>query len=226
MDAPSRGERAASTGIPAPCSPASTAASSWLLFITFPSTTKHFLHCLSAPSPGSWSEAGHFSWLGNGRKRAPCTLPVSQHTPGEARDALSYYTGDPPLTPDPTACPHFKLPLCHFIFQTSCRLEELFSSRLIPQTVRRELLSSGSSRPLWDYVELCLAAPLFGCGRFKTSNTDGCKTSCSYVFKSDRGPVKRNELNLIPSWQSGPAAHPHPSGGRDIPPALPQSHRR
>lgn len=154
---------------------------------------------VSAPSPGFWSKAGHFSWLGDGRKRAPCTLTVSQHAPREAQDALSYYTGDSPPTPDPTACLHLKPPLCHFIFKTSCRLEDLFSSRLIPQTIRRELLNSGSSRPLGDYVELCLAAPFFGCGRFKISSMGACKTSYSYVVKSDRGPVKRNELNFIPS---------------------------
>lgn len=91
-----RGERAASIDSPAPFSPTHTSAFS-LLFITFPTITKHLLHLLcqsrAATSAGSWSEDGHFPWLG-GSIQVPCTSHCESASPDKRLSMPS------PITPE------------------------------------------------------------------------------------------------------------------------------
>ena len=86
---------------------------------------------------------------------APVTMSQQAQTRGLRCPLLLRWRLSPP-TPDSTACQHLKSPfcLCHFISKTSFRPEESFSNRLIPQTMGRELLNSGSSQPLRDFLEM------------------------------------------------------------------------
>lgn len=129
-------------------------------------------------STGSWSEDRHFPWQGDGI-RVPCTSHCES-----ARPLLLHQRLSPPM-PDFTAYLVLKSPfcLCHFISTNNSRLEDLFSKWLILQTIKREMLDSGSSQPLWHYLEICLAAPFFGCGRFETSDMDDCKMCCVCIKK-------------------------------------------
>lgn len=182
---PRRGERAASMDSPPPFSPTRTSVFS-LLFITFPTVIQHPLHLLCqtrAQAPGVRTDISH----GRGMAYeclAPVTVSQQAQTRGSARPLLLHQRLSPPM-PDFTAYLVLKSPfcLCHFISTNNSRLEDLFSKWLILKTIKREMLDSGSSQPLWHYLEICLAAPFFGCGRFETSDMDDCKMCCVCIKK-------------------------------------------
>lgn len=173
-----------------------------LTFICYPSHYHEGPSCISYVR----QDSPHSRLLERGRVFLKTGLTVAQNkrlTPvtvsqqAQTRCPLLLRWRLSPPTPDSIACQCLKSPfcLCHFISKTSFRLEESFSNLLIPQTMGRELLNSGSSWPLQDFLAMWLAALFFGCGRLKRSNIASCKTFYICVFKSIWGPVKRNELN-------------------------------